>query len=667
MSFEDFNIKDTLLRGIYSYGFEQPSSIQIATIPKIIEGRDIVAQGHSGIGKCLAKDTEVLMFSGELKKVQDIQVGEYIMGDDSTSRSVLATGSGTDGMYTITNTDGDTYTVNSQHILSLRLSLDSITITDEPENQLYIMKWLNVANYKFKTMTFNYSAGNKKLKYKEVSHIKQCIYEHSIVDINIKEYMYMSRTIKDILHGYRVIIDFPDKHLDIDPYDYGLKYKTITPSYVCNSRCNRLRLLGGLLDSYNTYEFKFGNTSKLLTEKFVYLCKSLGFNCDVTDTEIQVYGTGMYDIPRESELKKSEQMNTLVLPIEITFSGIDEYYGFVLDGNHRFVLGNFIVSHNTAAFTISSLEVVDPEIKSCQIIILSPTRELAIQTHNVITHLAKYMNDIQIELCIGGVQNARNIQTAQIVIATPGRLINTLHTNRIDNCNLKMLVVDEADEMLSQGFVEQLHEIISSHITDATQIALFSATFPESLKSITDKFLRNPEKIYLNNNETTVEGIEQFYIDVEAENNKFSTLCDLYHSMEISQAIIYASSKRRVQIIGERLVSRGYTVSIIHGDLSQVERNSIMNDFRSGATRILLSSDLISRGIDVQSVNLVINYDFPLNFESYIHRIGRSGRFGRKGLAITFITTQERATLTELENFYSTQINEFGIENLGGN
>ena len=320
----------------------------------------------------------------------------------------------------------------------------------------------------------------------------------------------------------------------------------------------------------------------------------------------------------------------------------------------------------TGAFTISALQLVDPLIDSCQVIIVSPTRELAIQTHAVITNLAKFMTDIQIELCIGGAQNARDIQHAHIIIATPGRLLNTLSTGRISNMHLKLLVVDEADEMLSYGFVEQLHELISNYVTNITQIGLFSATFPDSLKEITDKFLRNPEKIYLNNNETTVEGIGQYYIDVDAETNKFATLCDLYHSMQISQAIIYVSSKKRVQSIGDRLIARGYTVSMIHGDLAQADRNAIMNDFRSGATRILLSSDLIARGIDVQSVNLVINYDFPNNFESYIHRIGRSGRFGRKGMAITFITKQEQSTLKELEQFYSTDITEFGIDNLAG-
>lgn len=320
----------------------------------------------------------------------------------------------------------------------------------------------------------------------------------------------------------------------------------------------------------------------------------------------------------------------------------------------------------TGAFAISALQIIDPLIDSCQVIIISPTRELAIQTHSVITNLSKFMKNVQIELCIGGAQNARDIQHAHIIIATPGRLINTMSTGRISKSSLKLLIVDEADEMLSYGFVEQLHDIVSNYIIDTTQIGLFSATFPDSLKEITDKFLRNPEKIYLNNNETTVEGISQYYINVESEGNKFSTLCDLYHSMQISQAIIYVSSKKRVQNIGDRLIARGYTVSMIHGDLQQVERNAIMKDFRSGTTRILLSSDLIARGIDVQSVNLVINYDFPNNFESYIHRIGRSGRFGRKGMAITFITLQEQATLQELEKFYSTEISEFGIENLAG-
>ncbi len=313
----------------------------------------------------------------------------------------------------------------------------------------------------------------------------------------------------------------------------------------------------------------------------------------------------------------------------------------------------------TACFGIVALERIDTELHECQTIILSPTRELALQSYSVLTALAKYLK-VDIELCIGGSPNSKNISKAQIVIATPGRLLSTLWSKNINCQSVKMLFIDEADELMSQGFIEQLYSIISDFIPNNSQIALFSATFEESLRDMTSKFLNNPLYILLELYKTTLDGISQFHVNVEHENNKFTTLCDLYHSMQISQAIIYVNSKKQVQALGDRLGSQGYTVSQMHGDMTQIERNEIMNKFRQGTSRILLSSDITARGIDVQSVNVVINYDFPTNFETYIHRAGRSGRFGRKGTVITFITNNELNQLSELESHYSTSIPGLG-------
>jgi translation initiation factor 4A len=317
----------------------------------------------------------------------------------------------------------------------------------------------------------------------------------------------------------------------------------------------------------------------------------------------------------------------------------------------------------TSSFSIGALQLVSDASDKCQVIIVSPTRELALQTYSVITGLAKYMKYINIGLCIGGMSSRQqDLQESQIVIATPGRLLNVVANGQLNTSSLKMIVIDEADEMLSQGFIEQIQGIFIQVVPGDAQVLLFSATYPESLREMTSKFMNNPELLYLEQSQTTVEGIQQFYIDIGEEQHKFATLCDLYHSIKISQAIIYVSSKKRVQVLGERLLSQGYTVSMIHGDLRQEERNEIMQQFRSGSTRILLSSDLTARGIDVQSVNLVINYDFPVSLENYIHRIGRSGRFGRKGVAITFITSTEYQSLKNLEAFYSTEIAPFTLD-----
>lgn len=312
----------------------------------------------------------------------------------------------------------------------------------------------------------------------------------------------------------------------------------------------------------------------------------------------------------------------------------------------------------SGAFIIGGLQRIDHDSPKCQVIIISPTRELAMQSHSVASSISKYLKT-KIALCMGGtnIRNSiRELQTAQLIVATPGRLINMLEEGKIQTEDLKMLIVDEADEMLSQGFMWQLQELITGFVPNTTQITLFSATFPDDLKEVTDNFMNDPENIYVQRESLTLEGIQQFYVDVSREEYKFSTLCDLYQSLTIAQAIIYSHSKNRVQILHEKLNSQNFPASMIHGDMSQDDRTEVMKQFRSGAARILISTDLLARGIDVQQVSLVINYDLPRNKECYIHRIGRSGRFGRKGVAINLITENEVHQLHELEEYYHTQI-----------
>jgi len=220
-----------------------------------------------------------------------------------------------------------------------------------------------------------------------------------------------------------------------------------------------------------------------------------------------------------------------------------------------------------------------------------------------------------------------------------------------------MFVLDEADEMLSRGFKDQIYEVFSSMPANV-QVVLSSATMPSDVLEVTKCFMRDPIRILVKKDELTLEGIIQFYIKIEQEAYKFDTLCDLYDSVNITQAVIFCNTRRKVEELARLMIERKFTVSSMHGDMDQTGRDMIMREFRSGSSRVLISTDLLARGIDVQQVSVVINYDVPGNRENYIHRIGRSGRFGRKGVAINFATTNDYPLIKEIETYYNTQIGE---------
>merc|ERR1719506_3305876 len=222
---------------------------------------------------------------------------------------------------------------------------------------------------------------------------------------------------------------------------------------------------------------------------------------------------------------------------------------------------------------------------------------------------------------------------------------------------IKMLVLDEADEMLNIGFKEQIYDIYR-YLPPACQVILISATLPNEILEMTRKFMTDPVRILVKRDELTLEGIKQFFVAVEREEWKFDTLCDLYDTLTITQAVIFCNTKRKVDWLTEKMRDANFTVSAMHGDMPQEERDAIMQEFRSGSSRVLIATDLWGRGIDVQQVSLVISYDIPTNRELYIHRIGRSGRFGRKGVAINFVKEDEMRALEEIEQYYSTQIDE---------
>jgi translation initiation factor 4A len=317
----------------------------------------------------------------------------------------------------------------------------------------------------------------------------------------------------------------------------------------------------------------------------------------------------------------------------------------------------------TATFAIGALATIDCKLGACQSLVLAPTRELAKQIRDVMTALGDYM-DVQVRACIGGRQapvreECRILQRGgiHVVVGTPGRVVDLIKRRALCLDSLRQVFLDEADEMLSLGFREQIYEIFQ-YLPESAQICLFSATMPLEVLEVTQRFLRDPVHILVKKDELTLKGIKQFYIAVDCEKWKLETLCDLYESVTIGQAIIYCNTRHKAEWLANELQNRDFTVSCMHGDLEQQERDLVMREFRSGSSRVLISTDLLARGIDVQQVSLVINYDIPTNRESYIHRIGRSGRFGRKGVAINFITDRDVRYLRDIEQLYSTEVIE---------
>merc|ERR1712137_529889 len=297
---------------------------------------------------------------------------------------------------------------------------------------------------------------------------------------------------------------------------------------------------------------------------------------------------------------------------------------------------------------------------ACQSLILAPTRELAQQIYKVVLALGDYLK-VKCHACIGGTSVRDDIDRLRdgqhVVVGTPGRVYDMLSKRHLRIDDLLTFVCDEADEMLSRGFKDQIYDIFKT-LPPTVQVCLFSATMPPEILDMTTKFMRDAVRILVKKDELTLEGIRQFYVAIEKEEWKLETLCDLYETLTITQAIIYCNTRRKVDYLANEMEKRDFTVSTMHADLDQTARNLIMREFRSGSSRVLITTDLLARGIDVQQVSLVMNYDLPRDLENYLHRIGRSGRFGRKGVAINFVTNEDVKALRELEEFYHTEVPE---------
>jgi len=310
---------------------------------------------------------------------------------------------------------------------------------------------------------------------------------------------------------------------------------------------------------------------------------------------------------------------------------------------------------------LQRLEANEPQ---CQVLVLAPTRELAQQIHKVMKSLGTYL-EVTTRACVGGTAVREDITSlangVQIVVGTPGRVNDMISRGALRLKALKLFCLDEADEMLSRGFKEQIYDCFQ-YLPSEVQVALFSATMPNEILQLTERFMRNPVRILVKKEELTLDGIKQFYIAVQQEQYKLPTLLDLYENVQIQQAIIFVNSRRKAIWLQDQMKQNDFGVGTIHGDLAQRDRELIMKEFRSGSTRVLIATDLLARGIDVQNISLVVNYDLTRDKENYIHRIGRSGRYGRKGVAINFVSDVEEEMLYELEKFYQTKIQELPAE-----
>jgi len=322
----------------------------------------------------------------------------------------------------------------------------------------------------------------------------------------------------------------------------------------------------------------------------------------------------------------------------------------------------------TGTFTISILHRIVFEELVPQAMIIVPTRELAQQIKKVMTSIGEY-SKIKVLALIGGTDIRSDIYALKdgvhVIVGTPGRIYDMINRGNLKLEQLKVLVLDEADQMLDRGFKDQIYEIFKTGIPKETQIALFSATWTKDSEEISKKFMTAPVRIMLQKENLTLEGIKQYKILLKKEEFKFGVLLDLYQALSLKQTIIYCNNKKKVEDLALNLTEQKMSVTILHGDMTQTEREKIMTDFHKGTARILITTDLLARGIDVQQLSLVINYDIPNNRENYIHRIGRTGRFGRKGVALNFVTEKEESLLKDIETFYSTVVHDLP-DNLTG-
>ena len=316
----------------------------------------------------------------------------------------------------------------------------------------------------------------------------------------------------------------------------------------------------------------------------------------------------------------------------------------------------------TGTFAISLLQRLDVSSKTTQVLILAPTHELVHQIATVVVALGSFMEGLVVKTMVGGTSVREEIQSMSaavphVIVGCTGRVLDMMNRKALSSQHINMLIMDEADEMLSHGFKDQVYEIFQQ-LNMEIQVALFSATMPPEIIELAEKFMRDPIQITMKTVDLNLECIKQYYIALTGDDAKYETLKDIFEKITISQCIIYANTVPRVMDLYAALIKDGFPVCCIHSEMTKQDREKVMAEFRTGAFRMMISSNVTARGIDVQQVGTVINFDIPGDPHSYLHRIGRSGRWGRKGKAINFVTRADIRMLRRIEQHYGSSIEE---------
>ena len=313
----------------------------------------------------------------------------------------------------------------------------------------------------------------------------------------------------------------------------------------------------------------------------------------------------------------------------------------------------------TGTFVIGSLARVDEAIKKPQVLVLVHVRELAQQIEKVARALGDFMK-LQVLCAVGGNPLRDDIPQleggAQFIVGTPGRVFDLVNRNVLDRSEIRVLIMDEADQMLEDLFYKQVMCILEKGFPEKTRVALFSATMPEQVVEVANKILNDPVRVLIKPAAVRLEGIQQFFVPLDREDHKFECICDLYKNLNISQAVIFCNKRQKAEMLAERMTAQGYPVTCLHGELEKPERTRRMKQFIEGSTRVMVATDIIARGIDVQQISLVINYELPTNRENYVHRIGRAGRFGRKGTTINMLLPEEEGMMKDISEHYDMKV-----------
>jgi translation initiation factor 4A len=316
----------------------------------------------------------------------------------------------------------------------------------------------------------------------------------------------------------------------------------------------------------------------------------------------------------------------------------------------------------TGTFVIGALSHVNMSLAKPQVLILVHVRELAEQIAKVARAISCAMKT-KVLCAVGGNSLQNDIsaleQGAQFIVGTPGRIYDLMSRGVLDRTHIKVLIMDEADQMLEDLFYKQVTCILEQGFPSTTQVALFSATMPEKVIAVADKILNNPVRILIPPTAVRLEGIQQFYIDLDREDHKFECICDLYKHLNITQAVIFCNKRQKAEMLAEKMSAQGFPITCLHGELEMPERKRRMEQFIQGQTRVMIATDIISRGIDVQQLSLVINYELPISISSYVHRIGRAGRYGRKGTTINLLLPEEGAKMKEIADHYGMALTPF--------